>query len=88
MSKQDDGIDWDKVAEMTLALLSLTSFKEHGVLRSWKGYDWDTLRLLHQKGWISDPVSKAKSVVLSEEGERRSRRLFEQHFRKGRVTTR
>jgi hypothetical protein len=35
---------------------------------------------LHANGYISDPKSKAKSVVLSEEGERLSRELFEQHF--------
>ena len=35
---------------------------------------------LHAKGFISDPKSKAKSVVLSEEGERRSRELFDKHF--------
>jgi len=35
---------------------------------------------LHAKGYISDPQSKAKSVVLTEEGERRSRELFERHF--------
>jgi hypothetical protein len=35
---------------------------------------------LYQKGYISDPKSKAKSVVLSEEGERLSRDLFEKHF--------
>jgi hypothetical protein len=82
MRKEDDRVDWDKVAKMTLALMHLTSFKEHGVVRSWKGYDWDALSLLHQRGWISDPVSKAKSVALSEEGERRSRQIFEQHFGK------
>jgi hypothetical protein len=38
----------------------------------------------HAKGYISDPKSKAKSVVLSEEGERLARDLFERHFgRKG-----
>ena len=29
---------------------------------------------------LSDPKSKAKSVVLSEEGEKRSRELFAKHF--------
>jgi hypothetical protein len=39
---------------------------------------------LHAEGYISDPKSKAKSVVLSEAGERLSRELFERHFaRKG-----
>jgi hypothetical protein len=29
---------------------------------------------------ISDPVRKAKSVVFSEEGEKRAREIFEQMF--------
>ncbi|MFW5923350.1 MAG: DUF6429 family protein, partial [Planctomycetota bacterium] len=44
------------------------------------GFDWDTLDRLHEKGLISDPKSKARSVVLTEEGERRSRELFEELF--------
>jgi len=35
---------------------------------------------LHERGYISDPKSNAKSVLLSEEGERRARELFERHF--------
>jgi uncharacterized protein DUF6429 len=31
---------------------------------------------------IDDPVTKAKSVRLTEEGAARSKRLFEQHFGK------
>ncbi len=37
-------IDWNKVDEVTLALLNLTSFKEHGIVRSWKGHDWDVMK--------------------------------------------
>jgi hypothetical protein len=70
----------DKVDEITLALLWLTSFKDPVGVRAWKGQDWDTMERLHAKGFISDPKSKAKSVVLSEEGERRSRELFAKHF--------
>jgi hypothetical protein len=69
--------DRDKVDEMVLALLWLTPA---GDGRAWKGHDWDTLDRLHAKRYISDPKSKAKSVVLSEEGERLSRELFERHF--------
>jgi Domain of unknown function (DUF6429) len=35
---------------------------------------------LHTMGFISDPKSKAKSVVLSEEGEKRSKEPFAKHF--------
>jgi hypothetical protein len=73
-------IDWNKVDEVTLALLTLTSFQEGGVTRSWKGHDWDVMNRLHQKGWISDPVGKAKSVVLSDEGVHRGQALFDTYF--------
>jgi hypothetical protein len=72
--------DKDKVDEMTLALLYLTSFEYGGATRAWKGMDWETLGRLHEKGYIGYPKSKAKSVVLSEEGFKRSEQLFEKHF--------
>jgi hypothetical protein len=72
--------DQSKVDEMTLALMFLTSFSEHGITRSWKGYDWDAMGRLHTAGLIQDPVGKAKSVVLTEEGEKRSRELFQKYF--------
>jgi hypothetical protein len=57
------------VDEITLALLWLATFKAAGEVRAWKGQDWDTMERLHAQGYISDPKSQAKSVVLSEEGE-------------------
>jgi hypothetical protein len=72
--------DRDKVDEMVLALLYLTMFSEAGGVRAWKGHDWDAMDRLHVKGYISDPKSKAKSVVMSEEGSRRARELFERYF--------
>jgi DNA-binding PadR family transcriptional regulator len=72
--------DKDKVDEMVLALLNLTMFENQSELRAWKGLDWDTLDRLHQKGYISDPKSKAKSVAMTEEGAKRARDLFERHF--------
>ena len=73
--------DQNKVDEVVLALLWLTAFEvdEYGA-RAWKSHDWDALDRLHEKGYISDPKSKAKSVVLTEEGMARARELFERHF--------
>jgi hypothetical protein len=73
--------DPERVDEMVLALLYLT-VTEQGAwgARAWKSHDWDALDRLHTKGYISDPKSKAKSVVLSPEGLERARQLFEQHF--------
>ena len=73
--------DQDKVAEMVLALLSLSAFDEdEWGARAWKSHDWDALDRLHAKGFIQDPKSKAKSVVLTPEGLRRARELFARHF--------
>ena len=75
-------IDDEKVDEAVLALLYLTTFKDKPGLRAWKGHNWDVLDRLHQKGYISDPATKAKSVWLTEEGAKRSQDLFEKYFMK------
>ena len=69
-------LDADKLAEAALALLSLTL---HGG-RVWKALDWSLMNLLFAKGWISDPVSKTKSVFLTEEGESLARSFLSKHF--------
>jgi hypothetical protein len=73
--------DPDKVDQMVLALLHLTITEEGDWgARTWKSHDWDAMDRLHAKGYISDPKSKGKSVVLTPEGAQRARELFEQHF--------
>jgi hypothetical protein len=73
--------DREKVDEVVLALLWLTAFDvdQYGA-RAWKAHDWDAMDRLHAKGYISDPKSKAKSVVFTEEGLARAKELFERHF--------
>lgn len=75
-------IDYNKIDDTVLALLHLTSFSDHGITRAWKGLDWDSLNRLHQRGFISDPRSKAKSVVLSDDGAQRANELFTKLFKK------
>jgi hypothetical protein len=72
----------DKIDEAVLALLHLTSFTQGGneFARAWKGHDWDALGRLHQKGFIGDPVNKAKSVPLTPEGRLKAQQLFEKLF--------
>jgi len=76
--------DKEKIDEYTLALLYLVARREREgfAARAWKGFDWDTMKRLHEKGYISDPVGKAKSVAMSEEGFRKAKELFERHFAK------
>ena len=61
--------DKNKVDNFTLALLYLVMHNEdeYGA-RAWKGFDWETMNRLHNKGYIGDPVGKAKSVFVTPEG--------------------
>jgi hypothetical protein len=72
-------IDTEKVDEAVLALLYLTL---HDGARACKSFDWKTLNPLHAKGLIADPISKAKSVALTDEGLRLSEGLFGKLFAK------
>jgi len=72
--------DKDKVDEVVLALLYLTMFDGKQGRRAWKSHDWEAMDRLHEKGYISDPKSKAKSVVMTEEGAKRAQELIEKHF--------
>ena len=74
-------LDADKLAEAALAILSLTL---HDNGRVWKSLDWDLLDLLWEKGWVVEARTRAKSVVLTEEGERLAREFLQKHF--GRAT--
>jgi hypothetical protein len=73
-------IDGQKLEQTVLALLYLTSFKDRSGLRAWKGHDWQVMNDLHEKGYISNPVRKAKSVALTEKGAQLSKELFEKLF--------
>jgi len=58
-------VDPDKADEAALALLYLTL---HDGRFAWKGFDWEVINRLFQKGLIGDPVNRTKSVVFSDEG--------------------
>lgn len=72
-------IDRDRIDEAVLGLLWLTLHDER---RVWKGHDWDVLNRLYERGMICDPVNKAKSVVLTDEGLARAEELFRTLFSK------
>lgn len=72
-----EDLDKDSLAEAALAILSLTL---HDNGRVWKGLDWDLMDLLHETGWLVDPQTRAKSVVLTEDGERLAREFLRKHF--------
>ena len=66
-------LNTDRIDEAVLALLHLGL---HDGARAWKSFDWDAMGRLHDKGYISDPVGKTKSVMFTEEGLRESERLL------------
>lgn len=72
--------DQDKVDDVTLALLWLTTHSDDFGHRAWKSFDWDTMDRLYQKGFIGSPKGKAKSVALTDQGAERAKQLFEQMF--------
>jgi len=72
-------IDEDKIDDAALALMYLTL---HDHFRAWKQIDWEVTNRLHAKGLICDPVGKAKSVVLTDEGLKQSEALFNNLFAK------
>ncbi len=83
MSKQDR-YDKDKVAEVVLALMVLNLWEEgrgaSAIYRAWKNLPWEALSRLHEQGYISNPRTQAKSVVLTEEGVRKAQEAFRRWF--------
>jgi hypothetical protein len=79
--KNSDGmkmeLDTNKIDEAVLALLYLGL---HDGARAWKGFDWEAMNRLHEQGYITDPRGKAKSVIFTEEGFERAKRLLEELF--------
>ena len=74
--------DKDKIDEYTLALLYLVIHERVAGLgaRAWKGFDWNTLNRLHEKGYITNPVGKTKSIGMTEEGFLKAEELFKRYF--------
>lgn len=77
MNTEAAGIDTEKVDEAVLALLYLGL---HEKARTWKSFDWDALGRLHKAGYITAPVSKAKSVMFTDKGLCASERAFAKLF--------
>jgi uncharacterized protein DUF6429 len=73
-------IDQEKVRQAVLALLYLTFFDDKSGLRMGKGYDWEVMNSLYENGYISNPATKAKPVILTEEGAKLSKELFDKLF--------
>jgi hypothetical protein len=70
-------IKTDRIDDCVLALLLLG---RHDGQRVWKTFDWAAMERLYEKGLISDPVGRAKSVALTDDGLEKAERLFRDLF--------
>ncbi|WP_016743986.1 DUF6429 family protein [Rhizorhabdus wittichii] len=66
--------------KIDLAVLGLLWLSVHDERRAWKSFDWAVLDRLHQHGLIENPVGKAKSVVLTDQGLKRAEAAFREMF--------
>jgi hypothetical protein len=71
--------DDDRIDDAVLALAYLTL---HDRTRVWKSFDWDSMDRVHAKGLISNPLGKAKSVMLTEQGLKEAEHLRGELFGK------
>ncbi|MEO5626294.1 MAG: DUF6429 family protein [Dokdonella sp.] len=69
--------DQTQIEEAVLALLAVFSFDGD---RAWKGFSFDVMDCLHAQGFIENPASKSKSVLLTPQGLERGRKMAEHLF--------
>ena len=48
-----------ELAKIDTAVLALLYLGRHDGDRTWKSFDWDAMNRLHEKGYITNPMSKA-----------------------------
>lgn len=63
-----------------LALLHLNAFRDSHGWRAWKTFPWEATDGLHERGLISDPKSKGRSIALTDEGAQLAEQLFRELF--------
>ncbi len=82
----------EKIEELTLLLMYLTSWEEKGFVRDengetkegkvrtcWKGYSFDVINKLTDENYLY--FSKGKSITLTPEGEELARKLIDKYLR-------
>ena len=84
MEEKEEELLEKSIEELTLLLLYLTGWEEEvlkgsKIIRSWKGYRFEVLDALEDKGLISQS-KKAKSAYLTNEGHKKARELFKKHL--------
>ncbi|MBV4485235.1 hypothetical protein HU727_006500 [Pseudomonas sp. SWRI153] len=65
------------IDDAVLALLAAYSSDDGN---AWKGYDFEIMNRLHERGLISNPVNRNKSIWLTGEGLERGRQIAGRMF--------
>lgn len=74
----------EAVKELTLLLMYLTRFTKkdkffESINNAWKGYDFKTLNILNNEGYINQGSHRSKSVQISEKGIEYIQELLEKY---------
>lgn len=82
------------IEELTLLLMYLTSWEEESLYydennnlnkdalkNSWKGYSFESINELTDKGYLFPSKYKNKSVTLTKEGEKLAKELVEKYLK-------
>lgn len=84
----------NNIEELTLLLMYLTSWEEEGFYydeddnlnkdlfkNTWKGYSFEAINELTDKGYLFPTKYKNKSVTLTKEGEELAKKLIEEYLK-------
>lgn len=84
----------NNIEELTLLLMYLTSWEEESLYydennnlnkdelkNAWKGYSFETINELTNKGYLFPSKYKNKSVTLTKDGEKLAKELIEKYLK-------
>ena len=75
--------DEQKISELTLLLIALTSWQEKicgvNITQAWKGYDFRILDQLKEKGYIFGS-KRSKLTTLTDDGLKKAEELVEKYL--------
>lgn len=84
----------ERIEELTLLLMYLTSWDEESLFydendnldkgvtkNAWKGYSFDAINKLTDKGYLFPSKYKNKSVTLTKEGEKLAESLIQKYIK-------
>jgi hypothetical protein len=72
--------DTTKADEVALALLYMNLMEDKYGFRAWKSISWEIMDSLHEKGYVGNPATKAKSVMVTEAGKKAAEEKFRKHL--------